>query len=227
MRTACLTAAMLILPLAACESSQNDEPAMMLRTPLPLDPTEQHEITGWWSNGSELLELRRDGGFRFYDTRNRYQPPAERGSWMKKSYAVAWLEVYNDLAPLRVRVAISKIGEELALTIPDFAPMLRLDGPPGAPEDRVIGAWTGESGTLTLDENMRYAFRLSKTPGAPITLAGHNGRWVIINESIALQPDSPAQPDVMLDLETVEDDLVLQLEDDTLHRVRDVTALGE
>lgn len=228
MRTTCLVAVvpLLSLSLVACESSQTDEPTMMLRTPLPLDPTEHHEIVGWWSNGSEMLELGRDGGFRFYDTQNRYLPPAERGSWVKKSYAVAWLEVYNDLAPLQVRVAISKIDDELALTIPDFAPMLRLEGPPAAPEDLFIGAWTGESGTLTLNENMRYAFRLSNAPDAPITLAGHNGHWSIAQQSIALQPDSPAQPAVILEFETVDDELILKLRDDTLRRVRDVMAAG-
>ena len=120
--------------LGACESGPEEEPQpIVVRSPLEHDPLDHIEIGPWWSNGSVLLRLDDDGHYVLYRGMNRYRAARGRGRWSQPSYAVMWLEPYDTIEPERVRVSISRVRGELALTLPRQAPMFAIAGPPRLP----------------------------------------------------------------------------------------------
>jgi hypothetical protein len=129
MRWLLLAIGMLVF-LLGCEPRHFRETEPVVSTPLPLDPTEEYELSRWWSNGTQILRLDRDAGYVIYSAENKYQEPVEQGRWYQQSYAVMWLEPYGGLKPHRERVSIEKIQGKIALVLPKLKPMFATD-PPG------------------------------------------------------------------------------------------------
>src|SRR5687767_11356489 len=119
-----------------CESRHMRDPEPMVSTPLEFDPTEQFELSRWWSNGKQLLRLESNASYALYPDQNRYRLPLERGRWSQQSYAVLWLEPYTQRELVRQRVGITKIDKKFALVVPKYKPMFAIKSPPEVTEDR-------------------------------------------------------------------------------------------
>jgi len=209
-----LLAILIVIALAACQeppdrSEVNYASPAAVSTPLDLDPTDRIEIGRWWTNGRELLRLDPDGAFRLYATTNRHHPPLERGRWSRQSYAVMWLEPYSLLPRERVRVALSRMNGEIALSVPDLLPFFAIEQPPAVLEDALFGIWRGPLGTLQLDPTMRYTFSPDPKPAAGAALAGHRGRWRLDNGLVQLTPDAMGMGPFTLTLITGDERLEL------------------
>ncbi|MHC5004518.1 MAG: hypothetical protein ACYTJ0_15500 [Planctomycetota bacterium] len=208
-----LAALLAVIAIASgCASpEQTEEPEVHL--PLDHDPTDEIVLGEWWSDGARLLRLERDGSYALYDSTNRYRSPAEVGRWDRSSYAVLWLQPYDELDTRRVRVAIDRLDDgELGLIPPGQAVLLPIDGPPAVVEDRLIGAWVGGAGRLLLREDGRYWFDPSRQGGRPVGRAGHIGRWRVEGEVLHLAPE--AQVVAEWTLQVVTDAEAIRLEGD-------------
>jgi hypothetical protein len=173
----------------------------------------------------ELLRFAEDGSYALFADQNRYHPPVQRGAWSKESYAVIWLEPYELHNADRVRVPATRVGDRIALTVPDLHPMFALEGPPVVAEDRLLGIWLGERAQLTLAGNRRYAYTPStSTIDAPATILGHGGRWRIEEGRLLLRPDPPNMGPYQLRLDVRDDDTVLILDERTFRREPDRNA---
>ena len=199
-----LLAALLLLP--ACEpdrskTESNPTPAAHSpSTPLPLDPTTPVEVTGWWSNGTQLLRLRDDASYQLWNTQNRYEAPAQTGRWARQNYQSVSLEPYRTRPQDVIRGELSRNGDEVFLGLPSLRAMVRLEGPPPVFEDRLAGIWLGPGERLQLKPDGRYRVeaRGSGSLGAAGTgvggamIAGHEGTWSVGDGVLTLVPDSPA-----------------------------------
>lgn len=207
-----------ILPLvlAGCSSKQKPvEPEpFAISTPLELDPTDEYDLPSWWTNGEALLHLAADGTYAMYEGINRYHDPVQRGRWWQHSYAAVWLEPYAELSDRKIRTSIRRIDEAFVLEAPGLEPMMALEGPPPVLEDRLLGRWRADFGTLRLDPDLRYVYSTA-TAGAPqpASLAGHDGAWSIENDSIILRPNSPGLPTMRVRIEQQDDTIVLETAD--------------
>ena len=180
--------------LVGCEMTPEEEAAYMYPPPpgdlLDHDPTEAFEISQWWTNGSELLQLNEDASFALFSSLNRYHAPQERGRWSKQSYAVMWLEPYSLLPRERVRVRITRTDGELTLVIPKLKPMFAIEGAPAVTEDGLIGMWYGPQGEIHLKGDLRYTYSPESVTGVSFAgLAGHKGRWQLSDNTLQLHPD--------------------------------------
>lgn len=184
--------------MGGCKSDsrkQLEAEAALIPTPLEHDPTHRIELARWWSNGNELLRLDPNAAYALYDSQNRYDAPIERGRWSQPSYAVVWLEPYNTITVDPRRVSITRINGRLALVIPDHEPMFGLDRPPAVLEDRLVGEWRGEFGTLFLTSDMRFTLTPTEPDDADPIFVNRQGRWRIAGDHLLLRPDlAGAQP---------------------------------
>ncbi len=186
----CVFLSVVLLAFLGCESEQI-EPAPVVSTPLELDPTEQIELAGWWSNGERMLRLQQDGSYWRYASANRYHAAAEHGKWWQHSYAALWLAPYQQLRRPPTRVAITKIDGRLALRLNDLEPLLALEARPAAPEDKLVGWWEGTFGELRLGHDGRYAYSPPAQDDQPASVAGHLGTWRLRERVVWLQPAAP------------------------------------
>lgn len=177
--------------ITGCRSPDDKLPPRVIHTPLEIDPMDRHEFTGWWSNGEQLLRLNPDASYVLWPTQNRYQAPRERGRWSQQSYAVLRLEPYTRYRIDPHRVRIIKVGDEVGIQLPGMEPKLMIDRPPLMLEDELFGTWQGEAGMVRLRDTMRYSFspRAARTD-EPLVLAGHEGRWRLVEDVIELHPDT-------------------------------------
>lgn len=169
-------------------------------TPLALDPTDRYELDPWWTDGAQLLHLRRDRSYRLYEDRNHYGPALESGRWSHDSYAVLWLEPYTVGSPERRRVGISRSAGRIVLKIGDGAPMIGSQRPPAVLEDRLIGTWKGPGGTLVISADGTYV--LSPDEEGPV---GHAGAWRVEGDMLVIEPRSPGIGPLSLDIVVAED----------------------
>ena len=212
---------LLIAYVAAC----NDEsvlPEPVVHTPLVLDPTEEVELAEWYTNGRELLHLYADGRYALHGTMNRYESAKERGRWSKESYAMLWLEPYTTQHE-RIRVSISKVDNMIVLNVPKHGVMKPQDAPPTVLEDRVIGIWMGEPGTLRLSQDMQFDFTLrdASASDAVTGAAGRiptHGSWRVVGRDLELQPLSPAYEIVLLKVNMTSEGIALVGLDSTFRR---------
>jgi len=174
--------------------------------PLPLDPTAPVPVVGWWTNGRQLLQLADDDSFRLWPSMNRFEAPHQAGRWSRQNYMTLWLEPYAMRVPERTRCELDRSGSEVRLTIDGLDSMVRFDEAPTSIEDRLVGTWSGPGGTLRMSQDGRY--RADAPPAstasagsAPVSLAGHAGRWLVDGSTLVLLPDSPSVPPVVLALE--------------------------
>jgi len=178
--------------LPGCESTEDLMPPPVVHTPLALDPLEEYELGQWWTNGRQMLRLDDIGFYTLYGEMNRYHKPVQRGKWSRQSYAVLWLEPYEELKTEWIRVQVSRIEGRIALTIPKMQPMFSTERPPPVMEDNLLGQWTSDKGTLFVSGNLRYTF----TPASmdidhPGIVAGHRGAWRLDDDRLLLTPDPP------------------------------------
>lgn len=199
--TAAILGAMICGGCKSAAEKQREAEALRTSTPLPHDPTDEVELSRWWSNGRQLLELRPDSSYALREGLNRYASPTQRGRWSQQGYAVLWLEPYTVKHQEPVRVSITRMGGQLALRLPRMTPMRPLAQPPAVDEDRFAGRWTSDTAALRLGANMRYALTpvAGSEPDGPVT-AGHNGVWRIDGEAVMLHPDSPVVKPLRLEI---------------------------
>jgi hypothetical protein len=210
--------------VVGCSSDKaNILPPVVEHTPLPFDPTEQHELSRWWSNGTQMVRLDPQGSYVVYPGANRFHEPVERGRWRQTSYAVIWFEPYSALHRDPVRVQVSKIDGRLALQLPRGEPMPAIPAPPQVFEDRLLGQWQGRDGRLSLNDSLRYTFTATRaSQSGPVVLSGHNGRWSLRahekEKTLVLQPDVPGMAPI--ELSVSETDGTISLASPTLNLSR-------
>jgi hypothetical protein len=194
--------------LAAC----NDEsvlPEPVVETPLALDPSDDVQVAEWYTNGRELLHLYGDGRYALHGTMNRYETAIERGRWSKGGYAVIWLEPYTTQHE-RIRVSLNKVDTMIVLNVPKHGVMKPQDQPPTVLEDRVIGVWMGDPGTLRLTQDLQFEFtQKPSTAGATNNRYPTQGSWRVVGHDLELRPLSPAYETVLLKVNTTGDGLAL------------------
>ena len=208
-------ACLLILPLATagCAPREDTQQELFVSAPLDFDPTEEYDLSNWWSNDRQLLLLRDGGSYALFGTTNRYRGPAERGRWWQQTFAALWLEPYAELQRQPRRVSIGKIGGRLALNVGRLESMFAIARPPEVIEDRLIGLWQGAAGHLRLDADGRYALRPRRdwegSGAGPAAVAGHYGNWRVAGDELMLEPDSPNTQTMTLALQYDEETLEL------------------
>lgn len=211
---------------SACKSAvekQFEAEQIVISPPLDHDPTNRDPLSQWWANDTLLLRLDENAAYSLYAGANRYLPPIEHGRWSQQSYAVLWLEPYNTIKVDPRRVSISKVGSRLALTLPSSAsPLLALDRPPIVLEDRIVGTWEGELGTLQLMENLRYT--LAPRPGdttvsSPQRNAMRKGNWKIAENQLVLLSDVPGVEPLRLPLTATAASITIAAPEGTLSKV--------
>ncbi len=211
MRPTLLLCGAILLTGPGCASSNPEPVALASADPLPFDPTEEHALSEWWTDGRQLLRLAPDGVYRLYDGLDRYHKPVERGRWSRHSYAALWLEPYTRQVEPRRRVSIAKIDGQLRLELDrNSLPLWSLSGPPESIEDRLLGRWSGTAGRLRLDPSLRYELRLPpEGPAATAEVVGYTGSWRVAEDILWLRPDSPLASEMRLDILSGAGEIVL------------------
>jgi hypothetical protein len=190
--------ALVLVSLVACDSQPKAEQPPPVSIPLEVDPTEKIELARWWSNGTQLLRLDQTGHYALYQNNNRYRQPLEIGRWRRGNYATVWLDPYVNRGPSppSSRGELRRVGRQLTLDIPASGPrgavdgLMQLERAPIVVEDRMLGEWSGEGGTLLLSADGRYRYSAPFGSGMDMgRVAGHDGRWVVENEQVVLLPD--------------------------------------
>ncbi|MBM4112255.1 MAG: hypothetical protein FJ253_02600 [Phycisphaerae bacterium] len=198
--------------------------AQLDSTPMPLDPTAPVIVEGWWSNGRQLLHLADDGAYQLWSGTNRFDEPHQNGRWSRLNYKALMLEPYGIRVREQTRCELDRNGSEVRLLIPGLDSMVRFEAAPGGMEERMLGLWKGPGGTLLISSDGRYRAEApagaGASPGSPIALAGHAGRWIVDRSTLLLLPDSPTVPPVLLALEAHgEKSIRLRAGDGAYHRV--------
>ena len=179
-----------------CKSKKERHEEMMIQTPLALDPTENIELSRWWTTGHELLLLETDGAYTILQGPGRTSAELERGRWSQQNYATLWLEPYSAQTSDRTRVHIAKRGSGLVLLVPRYEDFTPISSPPVTMEDRVVGRWLGSIGELRLMANHRYELVPADRPGAAAAPAPgalppviQRGTWSVAGDELSLQQD--------------------------------------
>jgi len=195
----------LVGPSAAAQSEAPPPPPIPA---LDIDPTEQIDVKGWWSNGRELLLIQPDGGYRFWKGTNRFLAPDDVGRWDRQTYRTLWLETYRGQKHSRDRAHLRREDGLLLLTLRDLQPMKPMVRPPHTREDTIVGIWSGPPGSLHLREDGTYSLEVQRADAKdrqPVRLGSHSGTWLIRDNSVVLSQGAHAQP-VMAGLVVPEQD---------------------
>ncbi len=180
---------------ANAHCQQSAPPILPDHPKLDIDPTESVPITGWWVNGKEILFVREDGAFTWWDQPNRFRPPTRTGRWDRQNYRTFWLEPYIDQhnpqqKPPRIRGAMRRVDGVVFVSFNSYETFHQCDGPPPAPEDSYVGTWSGPGGSITLMHDASYelvsnAAKLDNAP--PVSRSGHSGTWTFDGKYIILR----------------------------------------
>ncbi|MHC5114423.1 MAG: hypothetical protein ACYTGP_08360 [Planctomycetota bacterium] len=196
-----LTAITTCAILTACASPPPEPPpgwpvggTQVEHTPMSIDPMDPQDLSGWWTDGAEMLRLDADGSYARYATTNRYVPPVERGQWTHDRYFEVHLTPYDARVRERTRIGLAMQRGTLTMRTPDGAELRWLPGPPPMPEDRLVGRWSALAGELDLREDGRYVWTLPELPQAAVIIVGHEGRWRLDGDRLLLDPDAPTMP---------------------------------
>jgi len=177
--------------------AQSDAPAPPPIPALDIDPTEKIDVTGWWSNGRELLLIQADGGYKLWKGTNRFLAPDDIGRWDRQTYRTLWLETYRGQKHSRDRAHLRREQGTLLLSVRDLQPMQQLARPPHTREDTLIGAWSGPPGTLTLRDDGTYSFSVAKSgpkDRQPARIGSHTGTWLVRDDSLVLTQGDRMKP---------------------------------
>jgi len=196
MLSALLTAA----PSREVFAQQSAPPIIPKGAKLDIDPTEQIDVAGWWSNGAVLLSVRSDGSFLMWDQPNRYREPTTRGRWHRQNYRTFWIEPYFDPktpgnAPPRTRCALRRTNGVLLVDVGGATGLVQSEAPPLAPEDAHVGRWNGPGGTLDLRADGSFSLTAAPLPNSAAQPTLVSGRWTFDGKVIQLfrgeQRDAP------------------------------------
>lgn len=205
-KLATLTLAIIASAFSTTAHAQTSAPPILPDHPkLDIDPTEHIAITGWWVNGKEILFVREDGAFTWWDQPNRFRPPTRTGRWDRQNYRTFWLEPYIDQKdpqrkPPRIRGAMRRADGVVFVTFSSYEPFHQCDAAPPAPEDSYVGRWTGPGGSLTLGHDATYTLvsNVAKLDDAPaVSRSGHSGRWTFDGKYIILRADGTTRDPVI------------------------------
>ncbi|MSR69348.1 MAG: hypothetical protein EXS17_03265 [Phycisphaerales bacterium] len=191
-----LTLAVIVIALGGTANAQHSAPPILPDHPkLDIDPTETLPISGWWANGKEILFVREDGAFTWWDQPNRFRPATKTGRWDRQSYRTFWLEPYIDRKntqqkPPRLRGAMRRADGVVFVTFDNYATFRQCDAAPLAPEDSYVGTWTGPGGSITLMHDATYLLvsnAASSDNAPPVSRSGHSGTWTFDGKYIILR----------------------------------------
>jgi hypothetical protein len=186
-----------ILCSGSIASAQSEAPPPPPIPALDIDPTEEIDVRGWWSNGRELLLIETDGKYKLWKGTNRFVAPDDVGRWDRQTYRTLWLETYRAEKHSRDRAHLRREDGKLLMSLRDLEPMQQLARPPHTREDTIVGVWSGPPGTLTLRDDGTYSLEVQK-PGAkdrqPVRLGSHSGTWLVRDDTVVLSQGAHAQP---------------------------------
>jgi len=196
MRSRCLVACAVAVAAAAfsfagCESTEDLMPIEVEPTPLAVDPLDGINLAGWWKSDTRLLHLEPRGSYVAYAGDSRYNVIAERGQWARISYAHVTLEPFRVLDADTQRWTLTRPADRLLLVRGDQE-FHALDGVPRSVEDDLIGTWSSGTQMLTVNSNMRYAWRRVGRVADAVPIET-SGRWVVERGAIILRPDVEGQ----------------------------------
>lgn len=177
--------------------AQSDAPAPPPIPALDIDPTEKIDVTGWWSNGRELLLIQGDGGYKLWKGTNRFLAPDDIGRWDRQTYRTLWLETYRGEKHSRDRAHLRREDGTLLLSVRDLQPMQQLAIPPHTREDTLVGVWSGPPGKLQLREDGTYSFSVSASgpkDRQPARLGSHSGTWLVRDDTLVLSQGNRTKP---------------------------------
>ncbi len=177
--------------------AQSDAPVPPPIPALDIDPTEQIDVKGWWSNGRELLLIQADGAYKLWKGTNRFLAPDDIGRWDRQTYRTLWLETYRGEKHSRDRAHLRREDGILLMSLRDLQPMQQLQRPPHTREDTLVGPWSGPPGTLTLRDDGTYSFSVAKSgpkDRQPARLGSHTGTWLVRDDTVVLTQGDRMKP---------------------------------
>ena len=207
--TACVTALCIHTAAVAQERAPSAPAIIPASSKLDIDPTETISIIGWWTNGKEIMLIKKDGAFNWWGQPNRFLSPSKIGRWDRQNYRTFWLEEYFDrknpgVMPPRIRAPMRRTNGQIFVDAGSALNMLHVDKAPVAPEDLYVGKWSGPGGSLLLAADGRYDLAASPTSSIPASTdpallsgASHNGTWSFDGQYIRLLSDGSAQNPVI------------------------------
>ena len=182
-------------PLAACPAAAAQNQKRMPDAPLDFDPARPEPVEGWWTNGSDLLRLERNGAYQLWITQDRFKRPAEVGAWRRKNYVFFDLEPYRAKPGTRRRVNLGKVAGATELQIDGMKSLRAVSEPPHVPADDMLGAWIAPTEQLLVMDNGRYEWR---RVGPATGITEHSGAWNSEGDVLTLAPDTTAVNPVSL-----------------------------
>ncbi|MSQ90450.1 MAG: hypothetical protein EXS01_03520 [Phycisphaerales bacterium] len=200
-----LVATIVLSGQSVTSSAQTGAPATMPSAPkLDIDPTETIEITGWWTNDRQVLFVREDGAFFWWNQPNRFRAVSKSGRWDRQNYRTFWLEPYVDrktpgVMPPRMRGAMRRTDGALRVDIDQLLNFRHLAEAPKAPEDSYVGRWSGPGGSLELKADGKYVLASAQMsdPAPLVARSEHAGTWTCDKQYIFLQAEGPGNDPVI------------------------------
>ena len=178
----------------------NDE-VRIVRT-LAMDPEDRRPIVGWWSGPGGMLQVDRDGRYRWWKTTDRFAAPEATGRWHRENHAVFWIESYAVPKTPRRRAALWLRGDEVMTDLEGVSKPLRWSRTaPVAPADALIGTWEGPGGTLVMDDRLAYRWT-APSSSSPASIGGQRGRWRMNGQGrLVVEPLLASQEPAILSIE--------------------------
>ena len=131
-----LMAGLAVIALLPGACAAPEETTSQRSVPADVDPTARVDLTGWWSNGIQLLRLDPDGRYELYDSLTRLEPPLHRGRWNLRTNERLTLEPYTELEaePLSTEIILDEEFDVL-LRVPGYPEFQPTSTPQGEPMD--------------------------------------------------------------------------------------------
>ena len=163
-------------------------------SPIEFDPANPEPVTGWWTNGKELMRLETNGAYQLWMTQDRFQRPVEVGAWRRSNYVYFELEPYRVKPGTRIKLQLIKEDGETKIDRAGSDHFRRVPVPPRVFADDAIGAWTAPTEQLVIMDNGRYEYRRTAASG----ITQHSGIWRTDGDLVYLAPDSPVVETIRL-----------------------------
>ncbi|MCH2160991.1 MAG: hypothetical protein MK085_03865, partial [Phycisphaerales bacterium] len=197
-------AALLATCQAAGEPPQADTPPSeqppRIVSNFQMDPEKPREFRGWWASENALLRVHQNGRYDLWTGRNRFRKPRETGRWHQRNHAVFLLDSYAIPRTTPTRVSMWLRNDALMADVGGLKfPFRKLEQPPLAPEDELIGVWEGAGGRLTLMPNLSYYWEDTSPSGEqPVSIRCQGGDFSYESRQLRMLPSSPRQEPVIV-----------------------------